>query len=134
MTMPIRRSPSRASLTIARYRGSKMCSGSSAAGKSTTLGSGNNGSSVGSMSSVVSRLVDRPRLLVHVVHQDVLAQRIRRREIGLSAADFRDAANEGDQLVVAGEHERVDHDAAFAAGGHFRDRFRDDERIEPEGV
>src|SRR5688572_4839781 len=105
--MPISRSPSSASATMARYLGSKMCSGSCVAGKSTTLGSGKRGISDGSMSVPTiaygpspmdhGLLVNRPRLLVHIVHQHVLSQRVWRREVGLAAADFGDSADEGDQ-------------------------------------
>src|SRR5437867_1985571 len=42
--MPIIRSLAMASATISRYRGSKMWSGRNTFGKSTTFGSGNNGS------------------------------------------------------------------------------------------
>ena len=75
-----------------------------------------------------------PRLLVHVVHQHVLAERARRREVRLAVADLGDLADEAHEVVVAREHERVDQDAGLAAGGHFRERLGDDERIEAEGV
>ena len=75
-----------------------------------------------------------PRLLVHVVHQHVLAERARRGEVGLAVADLGDLADEADQVVVARQHERVDQDAGLAAGRHLGERLRDDERIEAEGV
>ena len=79
-------------------------------------------------------LVNGLRLLVHVVHQDVLAERVRRREVRLALADVGDAAHEAHEVVVARQHERVDHDAALAARGHLGARFGDDERVEAEGV
>src|SRR5882672_6495077 len=102
--MPIMRSPLIASAIICRYRGSKMCSGRKTLGKRTTFGSGNSGnrSDMGSgqvrstKSEVRARyrhapyfelctsyLVNGLRLLVHVVHQDVLPERVRCREVCL---------------------------------------------------
>src|SRR2546425_6081565 len=78
--------------------------------------------------------MNRLRFLVHVVHQDVLAERIRGREIRLAFADLGDTADEAYEIVVAGQHEGVDHDPAFPARRHFRARFGDDERVEAEGV
>src|SRR5690349_18925518 len=46
--MPTSCAPSRASATIFRYRGSKMCSGIGICGNRTTLGSGKRGTSGGS--------------------------------------------------------------------------------------
>src|SRR5690242_13746778 len=74
------------------------------------------------------------RLLVHVVHQDVAAERARGGEVGLAVADLRHLADEADQVVVARQHEGVDQDAGLTAGGDFGERLRDDERIEAEGV
>src|SRR6185436_15900859 len=59
--------------------------------------------------------VNRLGFLVHVVHQDVLAEGVRGSEVRLALADVGDAADEADQVVVAREHEGVDHDAALAA-------------------
>src|SRR5204863_5052423 len=78
--------------------------------------------------------MNRLRFLVHVVHQDVLAERIRGRKIRLAFADLGDTADEAYEIVVAGQHESVDHDPAFPARRHFRARFGDDERVEAEGV
>ena len=78
--------------------------------------------------------MDGFRLLVHVVHQHVLPERVRRREVRLTFANLRHPADEADQIVVAGEHERIDHDAALAACRHLGAGFGDDERIESERV
>src|SRR5882672_12291261 len=112
--MPIIRSLATASAIISRYRGSKMCKGRKTLGKRTTFGSGNSGKR-----SDTAHLMNRLRLLVHVVHQDVLPERVRRREVRLALADVGDAAHEAHQIVVAGEHEGVDHDPALAARRHF---------------
>src|SRR5262245_50293703 len=98
------RSLASASAVIARYRGSKMCSGRNTFGKRTTLGSGNRGTRSDTAS------VNRLRLLVHVVHQDVLAEGVRRGEVRLALADLRHTPHEAHQIVVASKHERVDHD------------------------
>src|SRR6267378_2729891 len=74
------------------------------------------------------------RFLVHVIHLHVLTERVGRREVRLPLADVGDAADEAHQVVVAREHERVDHDAALAAGRHLGARLGDDEWIEAEGV
>src|SRR5262249_34085750 len=87
---------------------------------------------ISSQRSAIS--VNRLGLLVHVVHQHVLPERVRRREVCLALADVGDAADEAHEIVVAGQHERVDHDAALAAGGDLRARLGDDERVEAEGV
>src|ERR1700674_5051204 len=113
-----------ASATISRYRGSNTWSGRKTFGKSTTLGSGNRGSR---SDMCTTALVNGLGLLVHVVHQDVLAQGIRRREVRLAFADLGDSTYEAHQVVVAREHEGVDHDAALAARGHFGARLGDDE-------
>src|SRR6266545_5808731 len=149
--MPIMRSLPTASATISRYRGSKMCSGKNTFGNRTTFGSGKIDSrsditelpiadcrlliyfqsAIINLQSAVS--VNRLRLLVHVVHQDVLAERIRRREVCLALADVGHPPNEANQVVVARQHERVDHDPALAARRHLSARFGDDERVEAEG-
>jgi hypothetical protein len=60
-------------------------------------------------------LVDRFRLPRHVIHQQILAQRIRRGEVSLPAAHLRDFLNELNQAVVRGEHKSVDHHAGALA-------------------
>src|SRR5688500_11935512 len=104
--MPMMRSPASASPSIARYRGSRMCSGRNTFGNSTTFGSGKSGIVVGSIErGRVS--VDRFRLAIHVVHQDVLAERVRRGEVRLAATDGRHPAHERDQVRIARQHERI---------------------------
>src|SRR5687767_15556648 len=110
--MPISRSPSRASATISRYLGSKMWSGRNTLGNITTFGSGKIGIVGGSIAAVqCERSVDRPALVVHIVHQHILAERPWRREIRLAVTDLRHAPHEGHKVVVTRQHERVDHDA-----------------------
>src|SRR5438477_9538620 len=110
-----------------------MCSGRKTLGKRTTLGSGK----IGKSSDIAAARIAEVRLqtadsmvqsfctlksaisvnglgfLVHVVHQHVLTQSVRRREIRLPFADLGDPPHETDQVVIACEHERVDHDAAL---------------------
>ena len=78
--------------------------------------------------------VYRSGLPAHVIHQHILSERVRRREVRLAAADLGDLADEAHEVVVAGQHERIDHDARLAAGGDLGKRLRDDERIETERV
>src|SRR5262245_52833547 len=61
--------------------------------------------------------VHGPRLLVHVVHQDEVAEGVGGGEVGLAPAHLADLLHEGHQLVVTGQHEGVDHDALAAAVG-----------------
>src|SRR5438105_10174319 len=118
----MRRSPATASATIWRYRGSKMCNGRNTFGNRTTLGSGNSGSRSAMMRRALT-LMDRLGLLVHVIHQDVLTERVRRREIRLPFTDLGHSPDEAHQIVIPREHEGVDHDPALAAGGHFGARL-----------
>src|SRR6478752_6875575 len=101
--MPMMRSPASASATISRYRGSKMWSGRKTFGNRTTFGSGKIGIASGSM--LGARSVNGPRLLVHVVHQHILPERVRGREIRLAMADLRDLADEADEIRIARQHE-----------------------------
>src|SRR6187551_2055719 len=116
-----------------------MCSGRNTFGNSTTFGSGKSGMVGGSIDRSRRRgrsssLVNSPGLLVHVVHQHVLAERPRRREIRLAVANLGDLADEADEVMIACEHERVDEDTGLAARSHFRKRLGNDERIEAERV
>src|SRR3954465_12529115 len=107
-----------------------MWSASETVGKSTPFGSGNRGIEGGSigqrpMSHVAGRtwvrnrqdtgrrtgarstshvgrctLMDRPCLLVHVVHEDVSPEGPRRREVRLAVADLGDLPDEADQVVI----------------------------------
>src|SRR4051812_19236277 len=104
--MPIIRSAAIASATMARYLGSKMCSGRHTFGKRTTLCSGKSGR----RSDISRSLMYGFCFLVHVVHQHVLTKGVGRREVRLPLADFGDSAHEAHQVVVAREHECVDHD------------------------
>src|SRR5690349_6081069 len=126
--MPMMRSSWSAWATMARYRGSKMCSGRKTLGNRTTFGSGKRGMEGG------SKLMNRLGLAIHVIHQDVLAERVRRREVCLSTADRGHPSDERDEIGIPRQHECIDHDARLLARVHLRERFGDDERVEPEGV
>jgi hypothetical protein len=45
--------------------------------------------------------VDRLCFAIHVVHQDVLTQRVRCREVRLASTDRRHAPHEGDEVMVS---------------------------------
>src|SRR5258708_24767769 len=151
--MPSIRSAASVSVTISRYRGSKMCRARKTLGKRTTLGNGKSGRKsdmvrgagcevLGAVLGAGSRvmvvgcwllgaevqepgphsapitlppaphpaprtqhsapvsLMNRFRLLVHVVHQHILPERVGRREVRLALADVGHAAHEAHQVVV----------------------------------
>ena len=75
-----------------------------------------------------------PRLAVHVVHQQILAQRVGRGEIRLAAADLGHLLHEIHQAVIAGQHEGIDQDPLLLAAVHFFQRAADHQRVEAEGV
>src|SRR5688572_984986 len=111
-----------------------MCSGRKTFGKSTTFGSGNTGIVTGSMSTgdcrrqnALQSSMDRSGFLIHVVHEDVAAERARGCEVRLAVADLGDLPDEADEIVVAREHERIDQDPGLAAGGDLGKRLRHDE-------
>ena len=61
-------------------------------------------------------LVDGPRLSRHIVHEEILAERVRCGEVGLAAAHLGDLLHELNQAKVGSEHKGIDHYAgAFAA-------------------
>ena len=74
--------------------------------------------------------MNRLRLFVHIVHQDVLPECVGCREVRLALADRGDAPHETDEIVVACEHEGVDHDPGAAAARDFANGLRDNGRIE----
>ena len=51
----------------------------------------------------------------HVIHQQILAQRVGRGEVGFAAAHFRDFLYELHQPIIGSEHERVDQHAGALA-------------------
>src|SRR3989442_5553133 len=79
-------------------------------------------------------LVDVPDFLLHVVHQQILAESVGRGEIGFAAAELRPLLDEVHQAVVRGEHEGVDQNAVATAARDFVEGFGNHERIEPESV
>src|SRR5688572_24297793 len=71
---------------------------------------------------------DLPRLPLEEIHENELAERHRRREVRLAAADRRHVLHELDQRSVPREHERVDHDSAPPAFRDFAERLVDHRR------
>src|SRR5947207_1532347 len=80
------------------------------------------------------RLADLSRLPLEEVHEDELAERHRRREVRLAAADLRDALYELHQRAIARQHERVDHDPRATTVGDLANRLRDDRRVQAKRV
>src|ERR1700733_13327582 len=78
--------------------------------------------------------VDVSRLLSDIIHQKILAERVRRGEVGLAAAELRDFLHEVDQAVITGEHKGVNQDSSTLAFSHFFERLRHHKRIETERV
>ena len=70
----------------------------------------------------------------HVVHEEILAERVGCGEIGFAAAHFGDFLDEVDEAVVAGEHEGVDEDSGALALIYFFQGLADYERVEAEGI
>src|SRR5579884_3348180 len=62
-------------------------------------------------------------LLLHVIHQQVLAKRVGSGEIGFAAADFRDLLHEIYKAIIGSKHEGVDQDAVPAAADHLMQSF-----------
>src|SRR6266436_2311616 len=83
---------------------------------------------------IASGSMDLLGFSLHLVHQQVLAEGVRRSEIGLAAAHLRDFLNEVDEAVVASKHEGVDHDARTLAFVDFFEGLADNERIQAESV
>src|ERR1700737_3594212 len=67
--------------------------------------------SVSVLPLVVCRLVNRLRLARHVIHQQILAERVGSREVGLAAAHLSYFLNELHQSVVRRQHEGVNQHA-----------------------
>src|SRR5207244_2548341 len=63
--------------------------------------------------------MDGPGLSVHVIHQEVLPEGVRSREVRLATANLRHFLDKTDQVVVAGQHEGVDEDSLLAAPADF---------------
>ena len=56
-------------------------------------------------------LVDGLDLLLHVIHQQILAQCVGSSEVSLPAAHFRNLTNKTYQVIVSGEHKSINQDA-----------------------
>src|ERR1700730_14206561 len=80
------------------------------------------------------RSVYRTRFALHVIHQEILAQVVRRGEVGFAFAHLRYFLDELHQAVVRGQHEGVDHDAGALALIHFLQCFADYEGVQAESV
>src|SRR5271155_1662325 len=74
------------------------------------------------------------RLPRHVIHQQILPERIRRCEVCLAPAHLRHFLDELHQPVIRCQHESINqHPRAFALRNFF-ERLTDDQRIKPESV
>src|SRR5579864_7995622 len=78
--------------------------------------------------------VDLLGFALHVIHQEVLPESVRRSEIGFAAAHFGDFLDEVDEAIVAGEHERIDHNAGALALIDFFERLADHEGVQTESI
>ena len=74
------------------------------------------------------------RLLVDVVHEDILAQGRRRREVGLAFDDLRELSHESNEQEITGKHEGINEDTRTTAGNDLLERLIDDERVESKGI
>ena len=74
------------------------------------------------------------RLAPDVIHQQILAKRVRSSEIGFAAAKLSNLLDEVDEAVVARQHESVDENPGAFAFRNFFKRLRDYKRIKSERV
>ncbi len=79
-------------------------------------------------------LVDLLGLPGHVIHEEILAERIGRGEVSFAPAHLRDFLDEVNERIVAGEHKSVDHDAGALTLVHFFESLPDDEGVKSESV
>ncbi len=82
----------------------------------------------------MSRLMNSSSFAVHVIHQQILTEIVRRREVGFAAAEFRHFLHKVDQTVIASQHESIDQNALPLAAADFFQRPANHQRIETEGV
>src|SRR3984957_11590453 len=82
----------------------------------------------------VRELVDVLAAARHEVHEQIVAKGLRRGEVGLAAGDGGDLLHELDERKIAGQHERVNHDAGALAAGDFVESLLDHDGVEAEGV
>lgn len=73
--------------------------------------------------------MDVAELLGHKIHEQILAEGIWGRKVGFPAGDLADLLHEGDQVVVAGQHEGVDEDPRSTARHDFAKRLVDNVRV-----
>jgi hypothetical protein len=78
--------------------------------------------------------VNRLRLPRHVVHQQILAERVGRRKVGFAPAHLRHFLDELHQPIVRRQHEGIDQHARPFALRNFFKRLADHQRIEAERV
>src|SRR5215831_9221188 len=74
------------------------------------------------------------RLPRHVIHQEILTERVWSREVSLTPAHLRDLLHELNQSIVRDQHEGVDQHARALALRDFLESLADDKRIKPERV
>ena len=74
------------------------------------------------------------RLARHVIHQQILAERVGSGEVGFAAAHLRNLLHELHQAVIGSQHEGIDQDAGAFALRDFFERLADHQRIETEGI
>ena len=74
--------------------------------------------------------MNRLHLAGEKIHQQILAEIFRRREVGLPLAHGRDALHKLHQSGIRGQHESVDHDAGSFAASDFFQSFVNDQRID----
>ena len=78
--------------------------------------------------------MDVAELFGHVVHQEILAEGVRSGEVGLSPGDLGHLLDEGDEIVVLGQHEGVDQDPGSAAGHHLSEGLVENPWIKSHGI
>src|ERR1700719_708759 len=79
-------------------------------------------------------LVDVAGLTANVIHQQVLAKRIGRREIRLATAQLRYFLHEMNQAIVAGEHESIDEYSGTLTFRNFLKRLCHNQRIKTKSI
>src|SRR6202030_3047240 len=79
-------------------------------------------------------LVDVAGLPANVIHQQVLAERIGRREIRLATAQLRYFLHEMNQAIVAREHESIDKYSGTLAFCNFLKRLCHNQRVQTKSI
>ena len=74
------------------------------------------------------------RLPVHVIHEQILAERMRRGEVCLAPANLSHLLDETNQIVISRQHERVDENPLLPSTAHLFQSAADHQRIEAKPV